>query len=81
MLALRPLGYPYIVDCRQPHTADIDMFRAVLKRGNALPAGDLHLFPRLARDPQLNHLAGGLMCGSVFYLMPSPLWGLTSPQP
>lgn len=54
MLALRRLGYPYMVDCRRPHVVDMDTFQAVLKRANALPVHNLHLSPRLApQDPQL----------------------------
>jgi hypothetical protein len=53
MLAVRRLGYPYMVDCRQPHAVDIDTFQAVLKRANALAVDGLHLSLRLAhRDPQ-----------------------------
>jgi hypothetical protein len=37
MPALRRLGYPCTVNCRQPHAVHIDMFQAVLKRANALP--------------------------------------------
>jgi hypothetical protein len=54
LVALRWLGYSYMVDCRQPHVIDIDTFQAVLKRANALPVDNLHLSPRLApQDPQL----------------------------
>jgi hypothetical protein len=56
-LHLDRLGYPHLVDCRQPHEIDIDTFQAVLKRANALPVDNLHLhlFPRLApQDPQMS---------------------------
>ena len=54
MLALRRLGYPYDVDCRQPHPVDMDTFLVLVKQASAFPVTALHISPRLApRDPLL----------------------------
>ena len=53
MSAIRSIGYPYLIDCHQPHSIDMDSFRSLLARAHKLP-DQVHMSPRLTpRDPLL----------------------------
>lgn len=48
MLAIRSIGYPYLIDAREPHPIDLDSFRDLLARAHRLPEDKIHISPRLA---------------------------------
>jgi hypothetical protein len=53
MISIRSLGYPYLIDCHQPHPIDMDTFRVLLSRAHRL-SEQVHISPRLTpRDPLL----------------------------
>jgi len=47
--AIRDIGYPYHIDCRQPHSIDMETFRALLNRAHRL-SDRVHISPR--RTPE-----------------------------
>lgn len=54
MMALKNIGYPYPIDCRNPAPIDMDAFRVLLSQAHTLAVDRLHLSPRLApREPLL----------------------------